>query len=272
MLRKAATLPADEIVVDLEDGVSVEEKTDETRARAVEAVRRGATGEIAIRINGLATPWWEDDLAAVVEAAPAAVVVPKVESAEDVAQVATRLPAGVAIEAQIETARGLLACERIAASGGSLTALVLGPGDLAASMGMPELTIGEGSLDYALARIAVAARAFGLQPIDGPWAKLGDLDGLRASARRSRSFGFEGKWVVHPDQIAPVEQVFTPTEEEIREAEAILASFAVAGTGAARLGGEMVDEATRKMAESVVRRGRTQGRALGADRSQSQGV
>ncbi len=264
MLAKAATLRADEIVIDLEDAVAPDAKNDATRSSAVAAVRGGALGEVAIRINDVRTIWWQDDLAAAVDALPAAVVVPKVESTEDIALVAAKLPPGIAIEAQIETARGLVECERIAAAGPPLTALVFGPGDFAASLGLPALAIGEGALDYALARIAAAARAYGLVPIDGPWGRLGDPDGLRASARRARAFGFEGKWVVHPEQIAIVNETFTPTGEELERAEAILASYAASRQGAVRLEGAMVDEATRKMAESVVRRGRAAGISAGA--------
>ncbi len=112
---------------------------------------------------------------------------------------------------QIETARGLVEVERIAAAGHPLEALVFGPGDFAASLGVPVLTIGAGSWEYALARIAVAARAYGLQAVDGPYADLNDLDGLRAAAQSALALGFDGKWVVHPDQIGPVNEVFTPS-------------------------------------------------------------
>src|SRR5439155_10201128 len=125
MLEKAATLPADEVVVDLEDGVAPPDK-ERARDRLGEA---RAQSTLAIRINGLATPWWRDDLAAVAKARPDVVVVPKVESAEDVAAVAELLPDGVGLEVQIETAGGLVEVERISASGGALEARVFGPGD-----------------------------------------------------------------------------------------------------------------------------------------------
>jgi citrate lyase subunit beta/citryl-CoA lyase len=140
--------------------------------------------------------------------------------------------------------------ERIAAAGAPLEALVFGPGDFAASIGVPVLTIGAGASEYALGRIAVAARAFGLQPVDGPYAVLADLDGLEAGARRALALGFDGKWVIHPDQIAPVNGVFTPSAEEAERARQIIA----AADGASRVGGEMVDAATKKLAESVLAR------------------
>ena len=247
MLAKAATLPADEVVVDLEDGVPSESK-EEARGRLGDAA---AAGTLAIRINGLRTPWWRDDLAAVAERRPDVVVVPKVESPDDVHAVAALLPEGVALEVQIETARGLVEVERIAAAGGPLEALVFGPGDFAASLGIPVLTIGSGSFEYALARISVAAHAYGLQAVDGPYADLGDVDGLRRSARQALAHGFDGKWVVHPDQIEPVNDVFTPTDEELERARRILA----AGDGASRLEGDMVDVATKRLAAAVLARG-----------------
>ena len=251
MLAKAATLPADEVVVDLEDGVAEAEK-EAARAQAVDAVRAGLGRTTGIRVNARGTRWWEADLHAAAEARPDVVVLPKVESPEDVAAAAEALPRDTAIEAQIETARGLVEVERIAAAGGMLEALVLGPADLAASLGIPVLTIGAGASDYALARVAVAARANGLQALDGPYAVLDDEDGLRASARRALGHGYDGKWVIHPDQLAPVNEVFTPSAEELARARRILA----AGDGALRHEGELVDLASRRLAEALLARGR----------------
>ncbi len=134
--------------------------------------------------------------------------------------------------------------------GGVLEALVFGPGDFAASLGAPVLTIGKGSWDYALARISVAAHAFGLQAIDGPYAALRDLDGLRASALQALAHGFDGKWVVHPDQIAPVNEAFTPSAEEVERAQRILA----AADGAVLVDGEMVDAASKRLAAATLAR------------------
>jgi citrate lyase subunit beta/citryl-CoA lyase len=117
-------------------------------------------------------------------------------------------------------------------------------------MGVPVLTIGVGAFDYALARIAVAARANGLQAVDGPYAGLGDLDGLRRSARIALALGYDGKWVVHPDQIDPVNAAFSPDPEELERARRILA----AEDGASLVEGEMVDVATKRMAVAVLAR------------------
>lgn len=250
MLAKAQSLPADEIVVDLEDGVAAADKA-EARGLAVAALRRGPLGRTtALRVNARSTPWWEDDLRAAAEAEPDVVVLPKVESPEDVSAAAELLPPRVGLEALIETARGLVEVERIAAAGHRLEALVFGPADIAASLGVPVLTIGAGGQDYALRRIVVAARAFGLQAVDGPHARLGDDLGLVVSARRALAHGYDGKWVIHPGQIEPVNFVFTPSPADVERATRILATSG----GAERLDGEMVDEAARKLAESLLRR------------------
>jgi citrate lyase subunit beta / citryl-CoA lyase len=241
MLAKAADSGADEVVVDLEDGVA---PADKDRARGNLRLAR-ARGTLAVRIN--------KGSAADLEAAAAVaevIVLPKVESAEEVARVAARLPEGVGLEVQIETARGLVEVEAIAASGGPLEALVFGPGDFAASLGVPVLTIGAGASEYALARIAVAARAFGLQAIDGPHAALDDEAVLRASAQRALELGYDGKWAIHPAQIETLHDVFTPSPEEIERARTIVE----ADDGAIRLDGEMVDEATKKLAAGVLAR------------------
>src|SRR3954451_25274868 len=184
-LARAATIPADEVILDLDDAVSPARK-DEARA-TVEAALRDLTfaaTTVAISVNRGS----DEDLALVRAVQPDIVVLPKVESADELAG----LP--VPAEAQIETARGLVECERIAAAPG-LEALVLGPGDLAASLGIRELTIGAGAhVEHALVRVLVAARAFGLAAVDGPYPVLGDDEGLRASAERSRALGYDGKW------------------------------------------------------------------------------
>jgi citrate lyase subunit beta / citryl-CoA lyase len=246
MVEKAGELPADEVVVDLEDGTPADAKES---ARENLALAR-ARGTLAIRINGLATPWWRDDLAAATEARPDVVVVPKAETADEVARVIELLPDGIGLEVLIETARGLVEVETIAALGGPLEALVFGPGDFAASLGVPVLTIGAGTFDYALARISVAAHAFGLQAVDGPYAALDDEEGLLASSRRSLAHGFDGKWVVNPRQIEPVRAVFTPSDEQVEQARRILA----AGDGAVLLDGAMVDLASKRLAERVLAR------------------
>ena len=250
MLAKAPSLGADEVIVDLEDAVAPGEK-EAARELAVTTLRHGPLGRTtALRVNGRSTPWWEDDVRAAAEARPDVVVLPKVESPEDVAAAAELLPPGTGLEAQIETARGLVTAEEIAAAGHGLEALVFGPADLAASLGIPVLTIGAGVPDSALAHVVAAARASGLQAVDGPHARLGDDLGLVLSARRALELGYDGKWVIHPSQIEPVNLLFTPSPADVEHARRILEAAA----GAARFEGELVDEASRRLAESLLSR------------------
>jgi citrate lyase subunit beta/citryl-CoA lyase len=250
MLAKAPSLPADEVIVDLEDAVAPEGK-EQARELAVAALRQGRLARTtALRVNGRSTPWWEDDLRAAAEAPPDVVVLPKVESPEDVSAAAELLPPGTGLEAQIETARGLVDAARIAAAGHGLEALVFGPADLAASLGVPVLTIGAGASDHALAQVVAAARASGLQALDGPHGRLADHLGLVLSARRALRHGYDGKWVIHPSQIEPVNRIFTPSPAEVERARRILD----ASQGAARFEGELVDEASRRLAASLLRR------------------
>jgi citrate lyase beta subunit len=239
-LAKAAAIDADEVILDLEDAVAPARKelARELVERALAELQwRAPTVAIRVNLGSL------DDLELVQRARPHVVVLPKVESPDDLDD----LP--VPAEAQIETARGLVECERIAAAHG-LEALVLGPGDLAASLGVPALTLGDGAhLEYALARIAVAARAFGLAVVDGPYARLDDPAGLRASAARSRALGYDGKWCIHPAQVTVCNEVYAPSPDELERAHRLLGL-----SGVARADGEMVDEANRRVAAAILAR------------------
>lgn len=269
-MAKARTLPADEVVLDLEDAVPPEQKADARRlvAEAVQGEWRAPT--VAVRVNAIGSPWFADDLDQLLGSADASIdtlVLPKVESAADVETVAAELDrrgVDTGLEAQIESARALVEVERIAAAP-RLEALVFGPGDYAASLGVFQLHIGAIDPDYpgdqwhyARSRIAAAAHAFGLDPVDGPYAALGDTDGLRESARRARLLGFTGKWAIHPDQLAVCNEVFAPSAAELERAEGVLATLREAearGEGAATFDGAMVDEASRKLAEALIARG-----------------
>ena len=283
-LAKAPTLAADEVFVDLEDAVVADAKGDDARERAARALSESdwRAPTLSVRINGLGTEWWRRDLELVVRGAAArldSIVLPKVESAADVETVAEvlagleaelELERPIALQVQIESARGLVEVEGIARSADRLETLIFGPGDYAASLGVGQRFIGE--LDpeypgdqwhYARSRIAAAAHAFGLQPIDGPYAALGDEVGLQQSARRARLLGFQGKWVIHPDQIQTVRDIFSPTEQELAQALRVLDALADAddsGEGVAVVGGAMVDEASRRLAEGVVRRAEAAGK------------
>jgi citrate lyase subunit beta/citryl-CoA lyase len=280
-LAKAAELDADQIVLDLEDAVAPGEK-ERARALVVTALREldlpGKT--LSVRVNATDSPHCYRDVIAIAEQAGErldTIVLPKARTTADIAwadlllgqiELATDLePGRIGIDAQIEDATGLVHCEAIAAASPRMEALHFGPGDYSASLGIPTTTIGgtpEGypgdHFNHVYSRIVVAARAAGIQAIDGPYGDLRDDDGLRARARLARALGLDGKWTIHPAQIATVNEIFTPTDEELARAEALLAAYAQATQGerrgAALFEGEMVDEASRKMAERVVRAGR----------------
>ncbi|MGH8901058.1 MAG: HpcH/HpaI aldolase/citrate lyase family protein [Egibacteraceae bacterium] len=281
MLAKAPTLAADEVFLDLEDSVVPAEK-EAARGNVITALRSGDWGAktVVVRINGIDTRWAYRDVIEVVEAAGEhldCVMIPKVSSPGDVEFVDNLLRMieetkgvehTIGIEAQIENGPGLTLIDDIAHSSDRLETLVFGPGDMAAALGMPSLAVGEMVPEYpgdhwhwVLMRILVAARTAGLQAIDGPYAKIPDLDGYREVARRVRILGFDGKWVLHPSQIDIANEVFAPSQEEFERAEDILDAYRQATAGAVMLGDEMIDEASRKMAEVTATRGRAAGMA-----------
>jgi citrate lyase subunit beta/citryl-CoA lyase len=281
MQAKAATLAADQVLLDLEDATAPSEKVG-ARAVVVESLRTLDFGRraVAVRVNGPDTPWCYRDVVDVVEPAGDRLdmlILPKVESAADVhfldrllgqIELARGWPVGrIGVEVLIESAAGLQHVDEIAGASDRLVALIFGPGDLSASLGMHQLTIGtpesgySGDIwHYAFMRLLVAARANGLLVIDGPYARFSDLDGLEQSARRTAALGFDGKWVIHPSQIEVVNRVYSPDPAAYARAEGILTAYRQAteaeGRGAVTYEGEMIDEATRKMAEAVARRGR----------------
>ena len=284
-LAKAPSLEADEVFLDLEDAVAPNEK-ESARTRVIEALTGLDFGDttIAVRVNGTDTPHYYRDLIAVVEQAGSrlhAIMLPKVRTPGDIEmtdklltqiELANDLEVGrIGIEAQIEDATGLLACEAIAAASPRMETLIFGPGDYSAAVGIPITTIGSAPegypgdhLNYVYSRLVVAARAAGIQAIDGPYARVGDDDGLRERSRLAHALGVDGKWTIHPGQIAIVNDVFSPAREQWERAEAMLAAYDEAhrgGHGAAVFEGEMIDEANRKMAERIAWAGRAAGYA-----------
>lgn len=271
MLAKALDLPADQVILDLEDSVAVDAK-DEARTMVLEALGDPRWGErmLSVRVNGVGTPAGRADLAAL-RAAPRVdtVVIPKVGSIEDIGAVDEALEGGVGIEALIETAGGLVHCESIAAASPRVAAVIFGPLDMGASVGVQSLD-GLDAEGYpgdvwhaARFRILVAARAAGARAIDGPFPVIGDEPRLREASTRSRALGYDGKWVIHPSQIDVVNEVFTPTSDEIDRALEVVRSYEEAAgggaRGAARLGDLMVDEASRKVADRLLSRARAAG-------------
>lgn len=283
MLQKAAGLEADEVILDLEDSVAPGEKGGGAREAVAAALRAGVRAPtVAVRVNAVDGPHCHRDLAAVAGAAPDVIVLPKVDDPSHVTFADHLLSAledeaglprrGIGLEVQIETARGLAGVEAIAAACPErMEALVFGPGDLAASLGMPHTAIGAAVPGYpgdgwhhVLGRILVAARAEGLQAVDGPYAVIADLEGLAEAAARTRALGFDGKWSIHPSQIAPLNAAYGVGAAELDRARRVLhahAAAAAAGAGAAELDGEMIDDATRRMAETVMERARLTGAA-----------
>jgi len=295
MLAKAATLPADEVFFDLEDSVVPDQK-EEARANVIAALRASDLGDrqLGVRVNPPSTEWFESDVLEVAAAAEGRldfVMLPKAERATDVRMTAHLLgraedQAGldreIGIEIQIETASGLARVEEIAEASSRAQTLVFGPADMSASLGMPALTAGLPQPGYpgdhwhhVLMRILVAARVAGLQAIDGPYLVVADLEGLRESALRSRALGYDGKWAVHPSQVDVLNEVYSPSREEYEKAAAMIGAHERAGRegkGASMFGAEMIDEASRKMAEVIVARGRAAGLARGSsDREDGSG-
>jgi citrate lyase subunit beta / citryl-CoA lyase len=287
-LDKAQTLPADEVFLDLEDACAPLVK-DKARHLIVDALNQGdwEGKTVAVRVNDWTTHWTYRDVITVVEGAGGrldCVMLPKVADAAQVTALdlllsqvekAVGLPVGrIGIEAQIENAVGLVNVDAIAAASPRLETIIFGPADFMASINMRSLVVGEqppgypaDAYHYVLMRILVAARARGLQAIDGPYLQVRDDEGFRAVARRAAALGFDGKWVLHPDQIAAANEIFSPAQEDYDHAELILDAYdwsisrAGGAKGSAMLGDEMIDEASRKMALVVAAKGRAAGLA-----------
>ncbi|WP_298744524.1 CoA ester lyase [uncultured Brevundimonas sp.] len=242
-IEKARGLDCDAVILDLEDAVAPDAKP-AARAAAAEAVAAGGfRARVGVRINGLDTPWGGDDLAALGGLRPDFAVAPKVESAAAVREVAARLPGGVALWAMVETPLSVLRLDQIAGAGPPLAALMLGTNDFGERMNLV-LDPGREPLKPWLAAVVAAARGHGLLAIDGVVNATDDADRLEAECRQGRAFGFDGKSLIHPDQIAAANLAFSPSPEEVARAREIVAAFAAAdaeGKGAIRIGRRMVE-------------------------------
>jgi citrate lyase subunit beta/citryl-CoA lyase len=248
-LAKARTLPADVVVLDLEDAVAPEAKSD-ARQAAVAAVREGGFGgrELAIRVNGLDTPWGADDLAAAAEAGPDAILVPKVSKPVDIVEYDGRLaqaPPATALWAMIETCAAVPRLDAIAACAAEtrLSLFVMGTNDLAKEM-RARLTPDRAAFVPVLVQAVIAARAHGLTILDGVCNEFRNLDAFRAECKQGQILGFDGKALIHPDQVPICNEVFSPSAEELAWAEAVISAFALpenAGKGAIRVEGKMAE-------------------------------
>lgn len=290
IFEKMAASAADVVNLDLEDSVAPDDK-EEARRNVIAATHEIDWGakHLSVRINGLDTPWWYRDVVDLLENASERldqIMIPKVGCAADVYAVDALVSAveaakgrqkRISLEVIIETAAGITHVEEIAAASPRLQAMSIGAADFAASMGMQTTGIGgtqEGyymlgpkeqqprQLDYAdpwhwaQAAIVAACRTHGLLPVDGPFGDFSDTEGFLAQARRSATLGMVGKWAIHPSQVALANQVFTPSDEAVAEARAILAAMEEAkakGAGAAVYKGRLVDLASIRQAEVIVR-------------------
>jgi malyl-CoA/(S)-citramalyl-CoA lyase len=293
-IEKAPTLGADVVFLDLEDAVAPDDKERARAAAIEAlGAQDWSSCAVSVRINGLDTHWCYRDVVEVVEARGDVldtVLVPKVGSPSDVEFVATLLdqieqrsgwePSRIGIHVLIETARGMANVEAIArARPDRLEAMVFGVADYAASVQARTTNIGGANPDYAvltdpddsgareshwgdqwhygISRIVAACRAEGLRPIDGPFGDYGDADGFRAAAKRAAALGCEGKWAIHPSQVELANEAFTPSEAEIERAERILQALEEAakqGQGAVALDGRLIDAASIRMAEHLMRK------------------
>ena len=258
-LEKAKTLPADVLIFDLEDAVNPDAK-ETAREQAVAAARSGAYGrrEIAIRANGLDTPWGHDDLAAIAGSGADAALLPKVESDATIRQSAALLDRhggeAMAVWAMMETPLAMLRADAIAGAGHRLAALVMGTSDLAKELGaahtrdrLPFIT--------GLGLCLLAARAHGLAILDGVHLDLADDGGFAAACRQGVEFGFDGKTLIHPKQVAPCNEAFSPTPEAVAEARRIIAAHAeaeAAGKGVVVVDGRLIENLHVEMAERTV--------------------
>jgi citrate lyase subunit beta / citryl-CoA lyase len=263
-LTKAEGLPADALILDLEDAVAPDAKA-EARDRVCEAAASDRYGrrEVTIRINGAGTPWHDDDLRAVAAAGPAAVVVPKVDSAEAVHAIDKALEAGgapdhTAVWAMIETPIAMLHAEEVSRASERLTVLVMGTNDLAKEL-QAEHVPGRQPLLTGLGLSLLAARATGKVILDGVFNDIKDAEGFEAECVQGRQMGFDGKTLIHPSQLEPCNRVFAPTDDEVERSRRIIEAFEQAeaeGRGVVTVDGRMienlhVDQARRTLAVSA---------------------
>jgi citrate lyase subunit beta/citryl-CoA lyase len=277
MIGKAVNSDADYIFLDIEDAVAPPDK-ERARANIIAALNeidwRGRGKTISVRINGLDTHYMYRDVVDLMEQAGDRIdtlLVPKVgvpadlymvEAMVNQIEIAKGYKTRVGLEALIETALGMANVESIASFGGRLEALHFGVADYAASLKARTVNIGGLNPDYpgdqwhfGLSRMAVACRAYGLRAIDGPFGDFSDPDGYKAAARRAAALGIEGKWAIHPSQIALANDIFSPPEKEVDRARRIIEALKLAesqGKGAASLEGKMIDAASERMARNVL--------------------
>jgi citrate lyase subunit beta/citryl-CoA lyase len=263
-LEKARNLPADGLILDLEDSVAPEAKA-KAREQIAQAVNAKGFGkrEILIRTNGLDTSWWADDVAMAGAVEPDGILVPKVSSIEDLYTIGSRLKeigagANVKVWAMIETARAVLDADKLAASVRDpktrLAGFVFGPNDISRETRIKMLP-GRAAMIPMITHCILAAHAHGLEMLDGPYGDIGNLDGFAAECAQGRDLGFDGKTLIHPSHIDACNAVFTPPAEDVAEARKIIAAFERSenvSRGAIQLDGRMVERLHAEMAKRTI--------------------
>ncbi|MGZ5827323.1 MAG: HpcH/HpaI aldolase/citrate lyase family protein [Xanthobacteraceae bacterium] len=259
-LEKARVLPADALILDLEDAVAPDAK-ELARSQVCDAVKAKGFGkrEIIIRVNGLATPWGEADLAAAAAAKPDAILVPKISSPKDLHTVEEHLvrhhaDRSISVWAMVETPVAILNVGAIASAGGRLACFVMGTNDL-----IKEIrgfhTQDRANLSAALSLSVLAARASGIAVIDGVYNDIQNEAGFKATCEQAKSFGFDGKTLIHPTQVEPCNAVFAPSPQEVEAARKLIAAFELPenkGKGAIKLDGRMVELLHAEIARGTV--------------------
>lgn len=263
-LEKARTLPADGIILDLEDSVAPDAKAT-ARSQVAQAVSAKGFGprEVIVRINGLDTPWWLEDLDAAAKAKPDGILIPKVESVETITAISDRLgdtgaDHAIRVWLMIETPLGVLRAQELAAQARDtemrLAGFVIGPNDIARETRMRNVP-GRTPMLPALMQCLFAARAHGLDILDGVYNNFNDADGFARECAQARDMGFDGKTLIHPSQIEPCNAAFTPAEDDVSAARAILAAFEKSensGKGVIQINGQMVERLHAEMAKRTV--------------------
>ena len=263
-LDKGRNLPADGLILDLEDSVAPDAKA-EAREQIAQAIAAKGFGrrEILIRVNGLDTTWWGDDLAMAVRAQPDGILVPKVSSVEDLKTIAGRLDglgadSRLEVWAMIETARAVLHAEELAAASRDvnrrLAGFVFGPNDVSRETRIKMLP-GRAAMIPMISHCILATRAYGLEILDGPYSDFSNPDGFAVECAQARDLGFDGKTLIHPGQIDACNAIFTPPADEVAMARKILAAFELpenAARGAIRLDGKMVERLHADMARRTI--------------------
>jgi citrate lyase subunit beta/citryl-CoA lyase len=263
-LEKARTVPADGIILDLEDAVAPDAKGT-ARDAIAQTLAAGGFGkrEVIIRINALDSPWWIDDVTMAGKAKPDGILVPKISSVEDLSAVADRLSdigadMSIKVWAMIETSRAILHAEELAAasrdSENRLAGFVFGPNDIARETRI-RMMPGRAAMLPMITHCVLATRLHGLEILDGPYSNFSDTEGFIAEAEQGRDIGFDGKTLIHPSQIEACNKVFTPPDDEVAQARRIIAAFEQpenAKRGAIQLDGKMVERLHADMAKRTI--------------------